>query len=109
MSSDPVQLYQSKLRAKKDAEAMAEEMVFRVRSFSDRLKDWKRTVVSNMPGVYPASLTFNRSTPSIDGNTWPTAQQVNEALGMYHTAVSELMSAWTAIPEERKEGLMPPT
>ena len=65
---------------------------------------------SNVEGSgFPPETVMGRQSVSDDGNTWPSAKTINQALMDWHGAKQAMETAWAAIPQERKAGLVPPS
>jgi hypothetical protein len=64
---------------------------------------------SNVEGSgFPPEALMGRQSVSDDGNTWPTAKTINQALMDWHKAKQSMDAAWASIPQERRAGLVPP-
>jgi hypothetical protein len=64
---------------------------------------------SNVEGPgFPPEAIMSRSSVSEDGNTWPSAKTINQALAEWHQARQAMNSAWSAVPADRRAGLVPP-
>lgn len=108
--SDPVARYQEAIAKVEASEAKAKSVVAIVVDAGRKLGKWQDVMVNNAgDGVgYPAEMGLNANTPTINAHTWPSANDIHEALSAYHVAKSEAMHAWVAIPADRKKGLNPP-
>ena len=69
--------------------------------------DWVRTSISSC-GHWPLEGASGQPTQLIDGNLWPTKEQVAEALRAAQQARQEVQRAWQALPCALREGLKPP-
>jgi hypothetical protein len=59
-------------------------------------------------GLPMDSGVLSRDAPSADATTWPTPDQIQNALLAYHNAKSAMMSAWASIPRDIQAGLKEP-
>ena len=63
---------------------------------------------SNIPGGFPPEVIMNRASPSVDGNRWPTATEIQNALVQWHQSRQAMFNAWEAIPREDRSAFQPP-
>jgi hypothetical protein len=64
---------------------------------------------SNVEGSgFPPETIMGRQSVSDDGNTWPSARAINQALMDWHRTKQAMDNAWAAVPQDRKAGLVPP-
>jgi len=72
------------------------------------LRDWKKTMISNVSAGFPAEVALNRFAPSIDANEWVSAQDLAMALSDYHKAKTAMHNAYNAIPAGQRDVIVPP-
>jgi hypothetical protein len=109
MATDPIREYLD-ARARLDNQTRLTEAVVKiVRDGANALSEWRRAVVANVSGGFPAELVMNERSPTINGHEWPSAQQIADALGAWHSAHWAMRSAWDRVPSELRGGLVPPS
>ncbi|MBA3530578.1 MAG: hypothetical protein H0T73_01465 [Ardenticatenales bacterium] len=108
MTEDPISNYQRAIAALQAASARAEQYGALVTQTATSLREWKKVVMTNVEGEFPADLVAGRNTKSINGVDWPTAQQLADTLLNYHNAKKAVDTAWQAISEEQRQILQPP-
>jgi len=104
MATDRIQAYQEALKKLEVTTRQVEHYVGEIQNGATKLRNWESVVISNSGVGFPAEAHGE----SIDANTWPSAQQLAEALSEWHKARHTVNNAWSAIPEERRTGLQPP-
>jgi hypothetical protein len=107
MAEKPLAEYQEALRVHERAEREAERIVGIIMDIATRLRNWKQVHVSNVGVNFPVEVTATRS-PEINGNAWPTARQLAEALSQYHSTLHEVGNAYRRIPENQRGVVQPP-
>lgn len=65
---------------------------------------WKNLAISNLGILFPTGSTSY----SIDGKTWPSAQEIGERLSSWQFARENLDNKWNSIPNDLRGGLQPP-
>jgi hypothetical protein len=69
---------------------------------------WGRVMVDHVGEEYPISIGLAANVASINGQTWPTAVEIAEAISAAHTAYDQAQIAWKYIPEDQRRRLAPP-
>lgn len=106
-SEDPIAKYQDALSALDAAERAAQTVVGIVIDVGNKLaRNWKRVTVANADPPIP--FPVGAVTDSVNASTWPTAQELGQAMAAWHTARHEARNAWSAIPAERRVGIQGP-
>ena len=106
---DPVEAYQNSLTKLKYAEDDAKRVVQTVEDIAQKLRghSWRTVMLANLHDVrFPAD--FDPARPSIDCNSWPTPEQIRDAIQAYHDARLASKNAWGHVPTDRRQGLRPP-
>ena len=104
MAADPISNYQKALRDVESSRRKAEDLVTLINDASAKLqRDWERVSVTDVQvGFSPAQDVH------VNGRTWPSAQQLAEALAGYRTAVLDAGNAYRQIPEGQRGVVTPP-
>jgi hypothetical protein len=63
---------------------------------------------SNTGQGLPMEAMTSRDSVSADGNSWPTAQQIMEALAEWHQSKSNVQNTWGSLTADQKAALQPP-
>lgn len=107
MSANLVEAYLVALRKRQQAVERMERLVGSVKQVVSRLGSWKRVIISNVGGGYPAlSRTPHES---INPDEWPSISDVHNRLTEYHQADFETKAAWSLVPPELRAGLTAPS
>lgn len=110
--SEAITKWQDAIIRRKAAVDNVERVVKSIKAISDKLFFWNKAVVSNISGGgYPMELTMggDPQATSINASTWPSAQELHDALVAFHKANAEVSAAWDAIPSDRRLGLSGPS
>lgn len=101
--------YQQALRDREAARSAATSIAGIVRQAGAAMEHWTEVMVSNLPpGDWPADIVLRRSTKTINGATWPTAEQIAKAFIGYHQAAKSAQESFERIPLEQRIGLEKP-
>jgi hypothetical protein len=108
MSDSSIGTYQQAVNQLKRAQADVERYVTTIQTASRLLGNgkWKTAMMANVSGGFPADIAFSRE--SINGNDWPTGQQLADVLQAYHATRQALKNAWGAIPPDERAVVHPP-
>ena len=80
-----------------------------LRTVSDALTQTRgRFSFSNTSVGFPMEVIMSQASRSADGNDFPTAQKINEALADWHDAKKNLSSIWHSLPQAQRDALKPP-
>ena len=93
---DPISAYQEAIRERSEARDRMMGFVETVSSVSEQLYGYRN------PGF------LSRLTLRIDADSWPSADQMTDALAVWHQTNNAAIAAWDKIPENRRYGLSPP-
>lgn len=107
MSSE-IENYQTARAAYELASKRCQAISDTVREGASILSDWQRAMVSNATGGFPAEIALGRHTRSINATQWPTGQDVATALSTFHEAKSAMHNAYSSIPQEQRDVIVPP-
>jgi len=107
MSSE-IEAYQNAVTKYKAVVAKCEAIANTVHQASNALRNWRKTMMSNVGGGWPMEIALNRNSPSINGSEWVTAHQLATALQDYHAARSAMDNAYSAIPATQRDVVVPP-
>jgi hypothetical protein len=108
MADDPVRKYQAALRKLKDAEKKAKHIASIVQSAGEAMRYWEDACVTGTASSYPGSMKTGDIGHKISATTWPTANEIDDALISYHVSKEELKRAWEAVPKDDRIGLSDP-
>ncbi len=105
MTQDSVKRYRD-LRKRAVAEAEAIEKLIEPVIQAGRAlgREWREVLVAGA-GNFPSELT---AAHSIEAGTWPTVQQIGQAVSSWHQLALDVQNAWLAVPTEEKPNLPPP-
>lgn len=73
------------------------------------LKNWKLAMVSNSSAGFPMEIALNQRSPSINAGEWITAHDIGTALAAYHATKSAEKQAYSAIPDDQRAVVVPPS
>jgi hypothetical protein len=107
MSKDPVGAYKDATANLAEATQKAETMVADIGRFAHLLQGWKTVGLANSPG-FSADGAGPVPTTTINMQSWPSAQQLQNALVTWRSALQVVNSAWLAVPEHLRKGLPAP-
>lgn len=63
---------------------------------------------SNTNQGLPIEATMARDSVSADGNAWPSAHLIMDALGEWHKSKDDVRNSWGALTPDQKAALQPP-
>ena len=107
MASDPISNYQQALQSFEAAQRRVQSLVQIIDQAALHLRNWQRVIVSNSRHSFPTGIGTT-SNASINAQTWPTGDQIGEALSQYHSLLHEAGNAYRQIPESQKAVVQPP-
>jgi hypothetical protein len=107
MSRDPVGTYKNAMTNLAEATQNAERMAANVDRFAHLLQNWRTVGLANSPG-FSAEGAGPVPTTTINMRDWPSAQQLQNALVAWRSALQVVNSAWMAVPEHLRKGLPAP-
>ena len=108
MATDLIGAYQDALKSLTNARGEAERVANIIVDAGVKLHKWEVVMISNGQRGFPPEIALPGS-GSINRSTWPTADQLENALADYHQALHSAQNAWSAIPSESRIGLQEPT
>lgn len=100
-----IRAYQEALQKLEVVQHQAVNLASIVVRASEALEHWQEVTVSNSGIRFPPEAHVY----SIDAKTWPTAQQLGEVLSSWHQMRHEMRNKWSAVPQDRRVGLRPPS
>jgi hypothetical protein len=65
-------------------------------------------IFSNVNVGLPPEASMSRGGVSVNGNDWPTAEAIQQKLAQWHVARTAMHTTWSAVPADRKAGLIGP-
>ncbi len=63
---------------------------------------------SNVPTGLPPEVMMSSRSHRLDGNTWPTADQIQQAIAGWHEALRAMRTTYEGVPQHLREGLARP-
>ena len=63
---------------------------------------------SNLPSSMPLEVANHRNARTADAKEWPTAEQIQSSLALWHDTRGKMNQAWSRIPIEDRIGLEAP-
>jgi hypothetical protein len=89
------------------ATAVVKNMIQLIENGARVLQKWQTVAVVNIPEGN--SLPGIRPSGTINGLTWPTAQELGDALTRYHAALKKAQHAWTPLSDQIKQSVPRPS
>jgi hypothetical protein len=105
-SPDVGSRYLDALRELQQREGEVLRMVSIIQRAAKCLEHWKAVYVLNTGAGFPKEVTMVGR--SIDASTWPTAQQLADALAGWHEAAEITRTTWARLPREMRSSMPPP-
>ncbi len=106
MASERVDTYLEARRTMAAATDRVQKMVRTIQAAANKLSAWDGVAITNAGLVFPKDVV--RKNRIIDGQEWPTAEQLAKALAAWHDACRKAETAWEVVPEADRVGLQPP-
>lgn len=108
MSDDPIRAYLDARKAFEQAEGTLNKIRVPIHDAATMLgQGYHQSTMTNAPGGmgFPMDAFGNHS---IDYNTWPTAEEIGQALVEWHKSYNTLKNTYRAIPGPDQSGVQPP-
>jgi hypothetical protein len=103
-----VEQYQEVLRQLKLASEKAKSVVKIIVDAAESLKYWQSVKIINSEREFPVLKNQGMHYPDIDAQTWPSGEELANALADYRVSRAALQKAWDQIPEAGRVGLVDP-
>jgi hypothetical protein len=107
---DPTLAYLTVKQRLDEAERTAEALAQKIVTVGGRLDrgHWKWIGIA---GIGPRFPDMTERGPQVGGRlvqTWPTPEELGEALSTWHRVLAEAKQAWELVPDTLRAGLRPP-
>lgn len=106
MASERVDAYLDARRALAATTDRVQKMVRTIQAAASKLSAWDGVTITNSGVVFPKGVA--QKNRIIDGQEWPTAEQLAKALAGWHDACRKAEIAWDMVSEADRVGLQPP-
>lgn len=106
MASERVDAYLDARRAQAAATDRVQKMVRTIQAAANKLLAWDGVAITNSGVVFPKDVI--QKNRIIDGQEWPTAEQLAKALAAWHDAGRKAETAWEMVSAADRVGLQPP-
>ncbi|HEV3258373.1 MAG TPA: hypothetical protein VG013_15950 [Gemmataceae bacterium] len=103
---DRIRAYQNAMNRLDTAALRVKDFVDEIKQAAKHLEKWEETAVAHVTAKLPMELLLKNRI--IDGQKWPTAQQLADTLADWHRARQEARLAWDMIPVQDRTSLRPP-
>lgn len=105
----PIEEYIEARNVMIQASAAVQRMAETIRNVSHALStNSRRFLFANLPSGMPAEVAMSRDVVTVDANSWPSAQALQDALRDMHEARTVVFNAWSRVPQEQRSALQPP-
>ncbi|MFQ6027409.1 MAG: hypothetical protein ACE5Q6_07950 [Dehalococcoidia bacterium] len=105
MEIDAVAAYREALDSLQQTQLQVERMVAIITDGSEKLRNWRRVMISNVSAGFPVDLL---AAEAINVADWPTGSQLAEGIAGYHRSRQAAQEAYQRIPPDRREEVTPP-
>jgi nucleotide-binding universal stress UspA family protein len=102
----PSEVYRDAVSKLQAREREALRLVRTVHEGAKNLERWQAVHVTHSGAGFPKEVTMTGR--MIDGSSWPTARQLGDTLGAWHSAAEAARVAWARLPEEDRAILPAP-
>ncbi len=108
MSDQQIIAYLQAIRRREVAVKRFAELTEIVNEVGKRMTEEQKNVAPGNPRVHHFN-DFGRYGGFIESRGWPTADEIVKARQALASAVGEAQNLWEQIPQEERQGLLPPT
>lgn len=102
----PSEMYREAVSKLQEREREALRLVTAIQEGAKRLERWQAVHVTHSGAGFPKEVTMTGRL--IDGSSWPTAHQLGNTLGAWHSAAEAARIAWARVPPGDRATLPPP-
>jgi len=102
----PSEMYRDAVSKLQEREREVLRVVRTVQEGAKNLERWQAVHVAHSGAGFPKEVTMTGR--MIDGSSWPTARQLGDTLGAWHSAAEAARVAWARVPQGERATLPAP-